>query len=367
MREFKIAIDDAQLIDLQQRLDNARWPELPVNYAWRGGADIPFVRDLCAYWCHEYDWRVHERRLNERQQFMTRIDGVGLHFIHVISPRTDAMPLLLLHGWPGSIVEFSDLIDPLCVPEEADAPAFHLVVPSLPGFGFSEKPKEPGWGPTRIAAALKTLMIETLGYDQFMVQGGDWGTIIGARLAGLYPENVRALHINMPIAPPPPDATDVEKWGSEQENLAPYRMMMHSIPDALSVALTDSPSGLATWILEKFHAWSSPPGLSPLSFDRDRLITNLMIYWLTNSAGSAARIYYETARLGDQTFGAPPVCVPTGVAHFPDEPFQSPREWVERIYNIVHWTEMPRGGHFAAMEQPELLLRDIRTFFGTLR
>lgn len=365
MESFKIRATDAQLDDLKRRLDATRWPDLPFSYGWEAGADPAYVRALCDYWREEYDWRSREAVFNRWPQFLTEIDGLSLHFYHIRSGRSGCQPLLLLHGWPGSVAEFLELIPMLDhYNQNGDSPGFDLVIPSLPGFGFSSKPTEAGYSPSRIAAILHSLMVDKLGYERYAIQGGDWGTIIGARIAGLFGSHVNKLHINMPFAPPPSGADVPQEWAQRQEKHLPYRVLMHTIPDSLATSFSDSPAGLATWLLEKFHAWSSPPGLESDLFSLDRLIDNLMLYWLTNSAGSAARIYHETKRANDPTFGAPPVSVPTAVAAFPYDPFQSPRAWVEQIYNVERWTDMPTGGHFAAMEAPRLLFDDMIAFLA---
>ncbi|MGE0688845.1 MAG: epoxide hydrolase, partial [Dehalococcoidia bacterium] len=328
---------------------------------------LDFVRDICAYWQSEYDWRAAETRLNRHPGFLCEVDGVDVHFWHVRSARRDAVPLLLIHGWPGSIVEFDQLIEPLTSPLD-DEPAFDVVVPSLPGFGFGGKPRERGWSPIRIADAFTRLMTQELGYDRFGVQGGDWGSSIGSRIAQRHPEHVVALHINFFNVPPPEKVAAEDQALLDRRNAfmareTGYSNVQRTKPDSVTLAQTDSPAGLAAWVLEKFHGWSDHRGDLLSVFDRDTLLTNLMFYWAPNSTASAARIYYES-----QHDPAGPLVerieVPTGIAAFPAEPWRTPRSWVEPRYNIQRFTEMERGGHFAALENPEGLLREIRAFFA---
>lgn len=316
------------------------------------GADVDAIRDLCEFWRDAYDWRWHEARLNTVPGFLCEVDGVDLHFWRLTRPGRDRLPLLLLHGWPGSMVEFFELLGPL-------SEDFDLVVPSLPGFGFGGKPRERGWGPARIAAAMDALMAR-LGYERYGVQGGDWGAIIAARLGADHADRVAAIHVNMLVAPPPErpapeDAEAVAHWRYWRSLQDAYARLQRTKPDSVTVAQSDSPAGLAAWIVEKFRTWSD---VTP---DRDTLLTNLMFYWAPNSVASAARIYFE--RTQDPPHGR--VEVPVGYAAFPQEIFRPPPAWAEPHYNVVRWTDMPRGGHFAALEQPELLLADVRAFFAS--
>lgn len=370
-RPFTIDIPQADLDDLRSRLAATRWPE-PIPGAGREyGADVHYVRSLCDYWRSGYDWRAHERALNAHPQYLCEVDGVDIHFWHVRGEGRSRLPLLLIHGWPGSVAEFLDIMGPLCNPPAhgaGTAPAFDLVIPSLPGFGFSGKPKEPGWGVSRIAAAFHSLMTRELGYARYGVQGGDWGGIISAKMASLFGESIVGAHLNFVIAMPPGEMSDEEKAFWEQRNRfqaqeTAYSNVQGTKPDSLTVAQSDSPAGLAAWIVEKFRAWSDCEGDVDAAFTRDQLITNLMLYWLPNSIASAARIYYESMR-DPGAFFFPKPDTPVGVASFPAEPWRVPRRWAEARFNVVHWTEMPRGGHFAAMEHPELLVEDIRAFFA---
>ncbi len=370
----RIAVPDAVLTDLRERLARTRWPEAIPDAGWAYGADLDYLRELCDYWRTSYDWRRHEAAINAVPQFTAQVDGVDLRFMHVRGSGRAPFPLLLLHGWPGSIYEFFELLGPLSDPaahagDAADA--FDLVIPELPGFGFGGRPREPGWGVTRIAAALDTLMHERLGYPAYGVQGGDWGGIIASKLASAHAERVTAIHLNMLVAGPPEepderDAAALEHVRVRERDETGYSRVQRSKPDALTVAQSDSPAGLAAWIVEKFRAWSDCDGDVERAFSRDTLLTNLMFYWAPNAAPSAARIYYESVRdrAGRQY---PRIEVPTGVASFPKEPWRVPRHWAEPRYTITHWTDMPRGGHFAALEQPELLLADVRAFFRSVR
>lgn len=364
IRPYRIEVPEAVLTDLRERLARARWPaELPGT-GWRQGADLPYLRSLCDYWRSDYDWRAHESRLNALPQFIAPVDGLDLHFIHVPGRGDNCLPLLLLHGWPGSIIEFEHLIGPLTDPAAhgaPSAPAFDVVVPSLPGFGFGGQPAEAGWGATRIAAALDALM-GMLGYPRYAIQGGDWGTILGRRMARNHRDHVTALHVNMAYAPPPPDTPPNAAAAARGYDLTGYLHLQSTRADTLTVGLGDSPLGLAAWMTEKFHSWSDCAGSVENAIPRDTLLTNLMFYWAPNSTGSATRIYLETALEGDDIWATPRVEVPTAVAAFPKEPYLSPRPWVERLYDVRRWTDMPRGGHFAALEAPELLLQDMRDF-----
>jgi pimeloyl-ACP methyl ester carboxylesterase len=363
LRPFRIDVPDPVLADLRERLARTRWPEPIPGAEWDYGAKVDTLRELCAYWRDGYDWRAQEAQLNEIPGFMHEVDGVDLHFWHVRSSAPDAFPLLLLHGWPGSIYEFHHVLGPL-------SDQFDLVVPALPGFGFGGRPRERGWGPTRIAAAFDTLM-SVLGYERYGVQGGDWGAILAAKLGAAHPARVAAIHVNYLIAPPPPDAGPehaavVEQYGHWRTYEDAYSRLQRTKPDSLTLAQSDSPAGLAAWIVEKFRAWSDCDGDVVGYFGRDTLLTNLMFYWAPGSVESAARIYYESARdpAGREQRGR--VEVPVAYAAFPHEIISPPREWAETHYAIERWTEMPRGGHFAALEAPDLLVDDVRSFFASV-
>lgn len=367
---FQIAIPDADLEDLQQRLLAARWPDELPDVAWDYGIPLQETQDLAAYWRDGYDWRIWEARLNTFPQFQTVIDGQNVHFLHVRSPEPDALPLILTHGWPGSIMEFIDVIGPLTDPRAHGGDprdAFHVVAPSIPGFTLSGHTHERGWDVRRIARAWQVLM-ERLGYARYGAQGGDWGSAISRDLGLLAPEQVVGVHLNyLRINPPadsvalrPGEAEQVEKLRQYNASVPGYIGIQSTKPQTLAYGLTDSPTGQLAWIAEKFHAWSDPR--TPI--DRDHLLTNVSLYWFTRTAGSSARIYYESAR----GRGTPNPCpVPMAAAVFPYDILQPVRSFAERVYDIRHWSEFDRGGHFAALEVPELLTGDIRAFFRAFR
>jgi pimeloyl-ACP methyl ester carboxylesterase len=368
IERFEIRVDDAVLRDLGDRLARTRLQDDIDDPAWHYGMPRNYIAELVAYWRDTYDWRAQEARLNELDHFRTMIDGQSIHFIRARSPDDDAFPLLLMHGWPGSVVEFLDVI-PRLVQSETDS--FHVVVPSLPGYGFSGPTHDRGWDVSRIARAFMELMAR-LGYDRYGAQGGDWGAQIGTRIGALDPEHCAALHVNMPLASKPKDA--VELTEAEQADLAAfanfqgeesgYALEQGTKPHTLGVALSDSPAGLLAWIVEKFRAWSDCDGNPENAFTRDQLITNVMVYWVTQTITSSMRLYRERRLSADKQEY---VSVPTGVARYPKEPLRYPRAWVERAYNLTYWADMPRGGHFAAMEQPELFADDVRKFFRSVR
>ena len=345
---------------------------------------MDYLRELVTYWREEYDWREQERQLNQFDHFKTRIDDLDIHFIHQRSPEENALPLLILHGWPGSIVEFMKMIGPLTDPVAHGGraeDAFHVVVPSLPGYGFSERPREPGMGPEQIADINAQLMAR-LGYDRYGTQGGDWGAVVSRWIAYKDAEHVAGLHLNFVMAGPPAGAAnpmegvapeELQRMRERQASLTDatgYTQIQGTKPQTLGYGLNDSPAGLAAWIVEKFHAWCDCQGDVESIFTKDELLTNIMLYWVTETATSAARLYYESRReAGAGLLTAPPgrIEVPTGAALFPYEFTIPPRRWAEAHYNITRWTEMAQGGHFAAFEQPELLLEDVRAFYRDLR
>ena len=375
LRPYRINVPQAVLDDLEARLEQTRWPTQLADAGWEYGANLAYVRDLCNYWRDGFDWRAQESAINEHPQFLCEVDGVDLHFIHVRGKGPNPFPLLLIHGWPGSIVEFLELIGPLTDPAAHGgdpANSFDVVIPALPGFGFGGQPTERGWGITRIAAVFDTLMTGALGYTRYGVQGGDWGGITAAKMASAHSESVAAIHLNFVFSPPPSgdlsdeDKTAVAARDAFQAAETGYSNVQGTKPDSLTLAQTDSPAGLAAWIVEKFRAWGDCDGDAEKAFSRDALLTNLMFYWAPNSVASSARIYYE-ARHDPSSFRYGKIEVPTAVAVFPKEPWRVPRAWAEPRFNIQRWTEMPAGGHFAALEQPQLLLEDMRAFFATIR
>lgn len=359
VRSYFLDVPEDDLNDLNVRLERTRWPTLEIHSDWATGVDLHSMRKIRDYWLYEYDWRKIESDLNKIPQFQFVVDGVNIHFFHIRAKNGSGRPLLLLHGWPGSQIEFLNLIDPLSA-------AFDLVIPALPGFGFSGKPSDSGWAPSRIADAMATLMTDGLGYQTFDVQGGDWGSIIGRRISLRHPTKVRSLHINMPYAFPADHADIPPYWKAFRREGTGYLSLQSTKPDSISIGNADSPMGLANWILEKFAAWSDCRGdlLSHMSLEQ--LVTNLMWYWLPNSAASAARIYLEAVADDLAPFRDGKVDVPTGVAVFRAEPYQAPREWVEAICNVQRWSEFESGGHFAALERPEELASDMMAFFATV-
>lgn len=380
---FEIHIPDADIADLKARLANARLPAQIPGTGWEYGTNAAYLKELVDYWQNDFDWRAQEAELNKFAQFKTTIDGLPIHFIHVRAANPDATPLLITHGWPGSFVEFRKIIGPLTHPELYGGnaeDAFHVVIPSLPGFGFSGEPKERGYNPERMAHVLAALM-QRLGYERYGAQGGDWGAIINRVHAARYPERMIGLHSNFVLASPPEDPAvraavpNAETAAREARaafmaNEVGYQQIQGTKPQSLGVALNDSPAGLAAWIVEKFHGWSdidqqSVNGLDA-KFTKDEILTDISVYWFTASITASTRIYYENRNFpASEPLGF--ITVPTAGALFPAEIYITPRLWAESQYNIVRWTPMPRGGHFAAMEEPELLLEDVRAFFRSLR
>ena len=379
IRPFTIDVPEAVLVDLRSRLARTRLPDQLPGTGWDYGTDRAYLAELLDYWQHDFDWRAQEATLNQFDHFKTVIDGVDVHFIHQRSPHEDATPLLLTHGWPGSFTEFTQLIGPLTDPTSYGgdaADAFHLVVPSIPGFGFSGKPTERGYNPERMADVLAGLM-ERLGYERYGAQGGDWGAIISRVLAFNYADRLIGLHSNFVTGGPPSDMANPEEGVPAEElefreaRLAiratgrGYSEIQGTKPQTVGYGLNDSPAGLAAWIVEKFHGWSDHGGDIERSFTKDEMLTNVTVYWVTGTATSSARIYYES-RHTPATRPVGYVEVPTGGAIFPEEISFLPRKWADANYNLVRWTRMPEGGHFAALEQPDLLLDDIRAFFRDL-
>jgi pimeloyl-ACP methyl ester carboxylesterase len=376
MEPFRIDVPEAELRDLRERLERTRWPEAETVGDWSQGVPLAYLRDLCAHWARAYDWRATEARLNALPQFRTELDGLGIHLIHVRSPEPDALPLVLSHGWPGSVIEYLDVLGPLTDPaahggDRADA--FHVVLPSLPGYGFSDKPSAAGWNVIRIARAWAALM-ERLGYDRYGAAGGDWGTSISACLGQEDPQHVAGVHLVPPLAPPDPatfdDLTEREQAALRAlEHAAAhdsgYSKQHATRPQTIGYALVDSPAALCAWIVEKFHAWTDTVPA------RDALLDNLMLYWLPRTGASSARLYWESiAQVNEWISGAvtDTVDVPVGCSIFPKELQRPSRRWAERRFtDIRHWNELDRGGHFAALEQPALFVDELRAFFRLVR
>ncbi|MEV4625744.1 epoxide hydrolase family protein [Micromonospora sp. NPDC049523] len=385
MEPFRIEIPQADLDDLQRRLENTRWPSELPEVGWNRGVPLEYLKELTNYWRTSYNWRDAEARLNSYPQFTTTIDGTNIHFIHVRSPEPDATPLIITHGWPGGMVEFLNVIEPLTDPRAHGgdpADAFHLVIPSLPGFGFSGPINETGWDLFRIARAWAELM-QRLGYDRYVTQGGDMGAWVSQMLAGVDHEHVIGTHVNFLITPPsgdPSDFADLTESDFARLNLltafgaegSGYMKIQSTRPQTLAYGLTDSPVGQLAWIVEKFKEWSDSEKVPEDAVDRDQLLTNVMIYWLTATAGSTANFYYEIADIlptaPTPPAAPPPLPTPFGVAVYPGDSAQPIRKFADRGFpNIVHWTELERGGHFAAMEEPDLFVADLQAFVRTLR
>ncbi|MGI5128531.1 epoxide hydrolase family protein [Pseudonocardia sp. CA-107938] len=375
MRPFTVEVPESELDDLRERLARTRWPEAATVGGWTQGLPLDYARELVDYWAHRYDWRRCEAELNALPQFVTRLDGGGddsvtVHLIHRRSPHPDAMPLLLTHGWPGSVVEFLDIIDALTDPPDP-RDAFHVVAPSLPGYGWSGKPSINGWGVERIATAWAQLM-DRLDYDRFAAAGGDWGSIITSALGTGAPEMLYGIHLTMPLVAPPDDAPSLTP--AEQKALKAtkvfrkvgtgYSAEQSTRPQTLGYSLADSPVGQCMWIVEKFWDWADCAGHPENAISRDRLLDNVMHYWLPNNGASSARLYWESYR----SRNSDDVTVPTGVTQFPQEIVRLPRSWVERRFtDLRYWNEAPSGGHFASLEEPETYVDELRAFFRTLR
>ncbi len=371
IRPFTVEIEQAAIDDLQNRLAHTRWPEAETPDDWSQGIPLAYTREVVEYWRDEYNMQRLAERLNAYDNFLTEIDGVDVHFLHVRSDRDDAKPLILTHGWPGSVVEFLNVIEPLSAPEDASAPAFHLVIPSLIGYGFSGKPEKPGWGVEKIGTAWAQLM-SRLGYDSYFAQGGDWGAIVTSAIARVDPEHCAGIHLNMVVAPPDPNAedlTELEISGLQgmqyyQDWDSGYSKQQSTRPQTLGYALVDSAAGQAAWILEKFWAWTDCDGHPENALNRDEMLDNIMVYWLNAAGASSARLYWESF---GGALGGNPITVPMGGAIFPKEIFRTSRRFAESVYkNIVHWSEFDKGGHFAAFEQPAVFVDDVRACFSQI-
>lgn len=372
---FKLAVADETLSDLRSRLANTRWPERETVGDWSQGVPLERIKALCDYWARDYDWRRCEARLNALGQCHTHIDGLRIHFLHIRSREPNAVPLLLTHGWPGSVVEFLDVIGPLTDPAAHGgdgADAFHLVIPSLPGFGFSDKPTGTGWGVERIAAAWISLM-KRLGYTRYFAQGGDWGAAVTTAIGMLAPPECAGVHLNMPLIYP--DKADLAQLSeAEQASVAAmkfyrssdsgYAKMQRTRPQTLGYGLTDSPAGQAAWIYEKFQAWTDNRGEPESALSLDAMLDNIMLYWLPATAASSARLYWESLAF----FRTQALALPVGVTIYPKEFSRPSRRWAEQHFaNIIHWNEADKGGHFAAFEQPQLFVTELRDCFRKMQ
>ena len=376
VKPFRIAVSDDILTDLKSRLRQTRWPEAELVEDWSQGVPLAWIKEVCRYWAEQYDWRSREAQFNRFAQFTTEIDGVDIHFVHARSPHQEALPLIITHGWPGSVIEFHKVIEPLTNPTAYGghaADAFHVVCPSLPGFGFSGKPKITGWGVDHIASAW-TVLMDRLGYARYAAQGGDWGSAVTTSIGAQDPKHCAGIHITLAMAsapkvgdnPTPEEARALKGIKYYADWDAGYSKQQSTRPQTVGYGLTDSPSGQAAWILEKFWAWTDCDGHPENILSRDELLDNLMFYWATATAASSARLYWESFGPGRRASNQ--VTVPTGVAVFPKEIVPPVRRWMEERYtDIRHWTEMPKGGHFAAFEQPALFVDDVRACFRALR
>ncbi len=375
VHSFSIQISDQDLDHLKQRLATTRMPEAETPDDWSQGVPLSYASELLAYWRDEYDWRARETYYNTYPQFVTEIEGLNIHFIHARSEVPGARPLLITHGWPGSVVEFHKIIDPLVNPlghggEEQDA--FHVICPSLPGYGFSDKPADTGWGVEKIAEAWDTLM-RRLGYERYFAQGGDWGSAVTTAIGMQNKGACAGIHVNMPNARATkealenPDEADkralagaqyYQQWG------AGYSKQQSTRPQTLGYALVDSPIGQAMWIVEKFYEWTDCDGHPEKILSKDELLDNVMFYWWNGNGASSARLYWESFNVAFSGDGPKTVELPTGCSIFPKEIVPTPRSWAEKRYtNIVYWNELDKGGHFAAFEQPELFVRELRACF----
>jgi microsomal epoxide hydrolase len=372
--DFTIDTPQEVLDDLRRRLADTRWPdEIPGN-DWRYGTDLADLQDLGASW-QTFDWRAVEQRFNAWPNIVTTIDGQRVHAIHARSPEPDAMPLIITHGWPGSVAEFLDVIEPLRDPRNHGgdpADAFHVVAPSIPGYGWSGPTAEPGWDVRRVASAWAVLMAR-LGYERYGAQGGDWGSMISSQLAVLDPEHCAGIHVNLVLGVPDDtplteaEQADMAATGAFMEAGSAYQQIQGRNPQTLGYGLTDSPAGLAGWIVEKFHHWTHhPDGDLETAVSREQILANLTLYWVTKTINSSTRLYFESQRSGR----FPPmdrVEVPTGCALFPGEIVRMPEAWARQLYNVTRFTRFDRGGHFAALEEPDLFVDDVRALFRTLR
>lgn len=381
VQPYRISVPQPVLDDVRNRLSRIRWPGETENAGWDMGANLDYMREFCAYWQILFDWRRQEEYLNSFPQFRAEVDGIGIHFIHLRGEGPDPIPIVLTHGWPDSFARFLKLIPLLVHPEADSEPSFDVIVPSLPGFGFSDKPTKPGMS-FNFADLIHKLMTQVLGYSRYAAHGGDWGGMVTEHLARSYSKWVIGIHLtDVPFYhsfQKPSDPTSAEKNFLEKMENFPrtegaYAMIQGTRPQTLAYGLTDSPAGLAAWLVEKFRSWSDCHGDVEKRFTKDELLTNVMIYWVTSGIDSSFLPYYDLMHAGAVRWGVEAVKsfigssdVPAAFALFPKDLSSPPREWAERFFNVQRWTEMPRGGHFAAMEEPELLAEDLRLFFGSL-
>lgn len=371
IRPFTLAVPQSELDNLNTRIDLTRWPEKETVEDWSQGTPLAALQDLVAYWRQGYDWRRCEARLNALGQFVTEIDGLPIHFIQVRSPHAGAMPLIMTHGWPGSVIEFMGVIEALTNPDDP-AQAFDLVLPSLPGFGFSGKPATTGWGVEKIGRAWGELMAR-LGYTRWVAQGGDWGSAVTTAIGVQRVPGCAGIHLNMPIGRPLPEdmenptPAELKALGAlkhYQDWDSGYSAQQRTRPQTVGYGLVDSPVGLAGWIFEKMWAWTDNSGSPFDALSRDQILDNIMLYWLPANGASSARLYWESFG----SFAPQEIELPVAVSAFPKEILPTPRKWAERNYrNLVHWGDMEKGGHFAAWEQPEAFVSELRAAFAKMR
>ncbi len=373
---FTLNIPESALVDLKRRLEATRWPERETVADWSQGVPVARIQALVEYWRTKYDWQRCEAMLNRFGQFKTQIDGLGFHFLHVRSRHVNALPLILSHGWPGSVIEFHKVIGPLADPAAHGGKAedaFHVVVPSLPGYGFSDKPKQTGWGAGKTAAAWAQLM-PRLGYNRYVAQGGDWGAAVTTELAHLRPPELAGIHLNMLFVVPKVIPKELSR--EEEDALAAldnfgkeglgYAKQQATRPQTLGYGLTDSPAGQAAWIYEKFAEWTDSKRNPESVLSMDEMLDDIMLYWLPGTAASAARMYWENSKI-DFTATAV-IDLPVGCSIFPKEIYRAPQSWAKLAYrHLIYWNELDRGGHFAAFEQPKLFVDELRTCFRKLR
>ena len=372
---FVISISDEQITDLKNRIANTRWPDAETTSGWNQGVPLAYVKELVQYWGEQYDQQRLANRLNTFDNFKTNLLGLNIHFMHIKSSNPNARPLLLTHGWPGSVVEFLKVIDPLTEPQEHGGTAddaFHLVIPSLPGYGFSDKPQATGWGVEKIADAWSTLMAR-LGYSQYFAQGGDWGSVITSYIARQDPKHCLGIHINMGIVAPDPNAENLTAnelsimagWKYYQDWDSGYSKQQATRPQTLGYGLVDSPSGQAAWIVEKFYQWMDCGGHPENIVSRDELLDNIMVYWLTGSGASSAQLYWESFGGGEGR--EQPVLIPMGATISAKDIFRTSERFASRVFtNIVYWKDKEEGGHFAAFEQPNAFVSELRECFGVM-
>jgi pimeloyl-ACP methyl ester carboxylesterase len=374
VNDFEIRIDPRDIDDLRDRLSRTRWPERETVDDWSQGIPLAYTQELCAYWANEYDFGF-AARINEFPQLRTEVDGLGIHFLHVRSPEPDALPLVLTHGWPGSVVEFLKVLGPLTDPKAYGgdaADAFHVVAPSLPGYGWSDKPSAAGWNVPRIATAWASLMRE-LGYEQFGAQGGDWGAGITTTMGEQRPDGLVGIHVNMAVAVPDPSTMDnltpveqkaLDDVGEHMKSGTGYSTQQSTRPQTLGYGLTDSPAGQCGWIAEKFWAWTDCNGHPENALTKQEMLDNISVYWFTATAASSARLYWESFRASHSN----PVDIPAGISIYPREIIRPSRRWCEQRYTDIQWyDELDHGGHFAAFEQPDSFVDQVRGFFRLVR